>query len=200
MKDNKLVNFLFKYKIAIILAIIFSVIAFFNPTDYKEQYTTKENEIKKINSETEQINNTLADMETENTKIEQDNKTLQNELNNKNEQIKQLEEKKQKIQEEKEKQAQVQADIQKQVEQKKQQSNSSNNSSTSNSNGTSNSSSSEPVANQSEPQGNYVYVNGGKSKSNKYHSSPNAHKMEGAIKMTRQQAEAQGYVACQKCY
>lgn len=46
----------------------------------------------------------------------------------------------------------------------------------------------------------YVYANGGKSKSNKYHSSPNAHKMEGSIKMTKQQAESQGYVACKKCY
>ncbi|ELC8442638.1 hypothetical protein QYB59_001665 [Clostridium perfringens] len=48
--------------------------------------------------------------------------------------------------------------------------------------------------------GNYVYANGGRSKSNKYHSSPHAHKMEGAIKMTVQQAEAQGYVACKKCF
>ncbi len=49
-------------------------------------------------------------------------------------------------------------------------------------------------------EGEYVYANGGKSKSNKYHSSPNAHKMEGSIKMTKQQAESQGYVACKKCY
>lgn len=48
--------------------------------------------------------------------------------------------------------------------------------------------------------GDYVYANGGRSKSNKYHSSPHAHKMEGAIKMTRQQAETQGYVACKKCF
>lgn len=53
---------------------------------------------------------------------------------------------------------------------------------------------------QAEPTGDYVYVNGGKSKSNKYHKSPTVHKMEGAVKMTREQAESQGYVACKKCY
>lgn len=46
----------------------------------------------------------------------------------------------------------------------------------------------------------YVYANGGRSTSNKYHSSAHAHGMEGAIKMTREEAEANGYVACQRCY
>lgn len=45
-----------------------------------------------------------------------------------------------------------------------------------------------------------VYCNGGRSKSNKYHKTPTAHNMEGAIRMTRQQAEAAGYVACKRCY
>ncbi|MCC0636549.1 hypothetical protein [Clostridioides sp. ES-S-0001-02] len=45
-----------------------------------------------------------------------------------------------------------------------------------------------------------VYANGGKSKSNKYHSSPTAHNMEGAISMSREEAEANGYVACKICY
>lgn len=45
-----------------------------------------------------------------------------------------------------------------------------------------------------------VYANGGKSKSNKYHSSPTAHNMEGAIQMSREEAEAKGYVACKRCY
>lgn len=45
-----------------------------------------------------------------------------------------------------------------------------------------------------------VYANGGKSKSNKYHSSPTAHNMEGAISMSREEAEANGYVACKTCY
>ena len=51
-----------------------------------------------------------------------------------------------------------------------------------------------------EESSDYVYANGGRHKSNKYHSTPTAHRMEGAIKMTRQQAEAQGYVACKKCF
>ncbi|MGX9757156.1 hypothetical protein ACWYRQ_12800 [Clostridioides difficile] len=45
-----------------------------------------------------------------------------------------------------------------------------------------------------------VYANGGKSKSNKYHSYPTAHNMEGAIQMSREEAEAKGYVACKRCY
>ncbi|MCC0784366.1 hypothetical protein IR152_15100 [Clostridioides sp. ES-S-0108-01] len=45
-----------------------------------------------------------------------------------------------------------------------------------------------------------VYANGGSSKSNKYHSSPTAHNMEGAIPMSREEAESKGYVACKRCY
>lgn len=51
-----------------------------------------------------------------------------------------------------------------------------------------------------QPSGSIVYANGGSSKSNKYHKSPTAHKMEGAIKMTESQAKNQGYVACKICY
>lgn len=46
----------------------------------------------------------------------------------------------------------------------------------------------------------YVYCNGGRSSSNKYHSSAHAHGMKGAIKMTKKQAEASGYIACKRCY
>ncbi len=55
---------------------------------------------------------------------------------------------------------------------------------------------------QPEPQssGNTVYANGGSSTSNKYHSSPSAHNMEGAIEMSESDAKAQGYVACKICY
>jgi chromosome segregation ATPase len=45
-----------------------------------------------------------------------------------------------------------------------------------------------------------VYANGGRSSSNKYHKSSNAHGMEGAIKMTETQAKNSGYVACKKCW
>lgn len=45
-----------------------------------------------------------------------------------------------------------------------------------------------------------VYANGGSSSSNKYHSSPNAHGMKGAIKMTEKKAKASGYVPCKRCY
>lgn len=48
--------------------------------------------------------------------------------------------------------------------------------------------------------GEVVYANGGSSKSNKYHSSPTAHNMEGAIEMSKSQAEASGYVPCGRCY
>jgi len=55
---------------------------------------------------------------------------------------------------------------------------------------------------EQEPQssGNTVYANGGSSTSNKYHSSPTAHNMEGAIEMSESDAKAQGYVACKRCY
>lgn len=58
------------------------------------------------------------------------------------------------------------------------------------------------VEEQQEPQTSEptVYTNGGKSKSNKYHSSPTAHNMEGAIGMSESEAKANGYVPCGKCY
>lgn len=45
-----------------------------------------------------------------------------------------------------------------------------------------------------------VYANGGSSSSNKYHSSPNAHGMKGAIKMKESEAISKGYKACGLCY
>ncbi len=45
-----------------------------------------------------------------------------------------------------------------------------------------------------------VYANGGSSSSNKYHSSRDAHRMKGAIKMTESQAKSKGYEACGLCY
>lgn len=45
-----------------------------------------------------------------------------------------------------------------------------------------------------------VYANGGSSSSNKYHSSPNAHNMSGAVKMTEKKAKSEGYVPCGLCY
>lgn len=53
-----------------------------------------------------------------------------------------------------------------------------------------------------EPQssGTTVYANSGSSTSNKYHSSPTAHNMEGAIELSESDAKAQGYVACKICY
>lgn len=46
----------------------------------------------------------------------------------------------------------------------------------------------------------YVYWNGGRSTSNKYHKHSNCSGMKGAVKMTREEAENRGYVACKKCY
>lgn len=63
-----------------------------------------------------------------------------------------------------------------------------------------NSSSSNEYSNNNSSNGSIVYCNGGTSSSNKYHSSPNAHGMKGAIKMTEKQAKASGYVPCKKCY
>ena len=45
-----------------------------------------------------------------------------------------------------------------------------------------------------------VYVNGGTSSSNKYHSSEHAHNMKGAIKMKESEAKSKGYVPCKICY
>lgn len=77
-----------------------------------------------------------------------------------------------------------------------------------NSSSSNNTNSSSNVSNQAES--NYentqsessetVYANGGHSRSNKYHSSPTAHNMEGAIAMSKSEAISKGYVACKKCY
>lgn len=45
-----------------------------------------------------------------------------------------------------------------------------------------------------------VYVNMGASVSKKYHSSPNAHNMEGAVAVNRKEADAQGFIPCSKCF
>jgi len=47
---------------------------------------------------------------------------------------------------------------------------------------------------------NIVYINGGASSSNKYHSSKNAHNMKGSVKMTEKEAKSKGYVPCGVCY
>ena len=79
----------------------------------------------------------------------------------------------------------------------------------SSSNGNSNSSSNSESANNESSSSDVtestsnelvVYANGGSSKSNKYHSSPTAHNMEGAIKMSKSEAISKGYVACKRCY
>lgn len=46
----------------------------------------------------------------------------------------------------------------------------------------------------------YVYWNGGRSKSNKYHKYSNCSGMKGAVRMTREEAIRRGHVACKKCY
>lgn len=70
--------------------------------------------------------------------------------------------------------------------------------STNNNTNSSNTTSPKPNANQGGV--GTVYANGGSSKSNKYHRTPTAHNMEGSIAMTKQQAEASGYVPCGRCY
>ena len=45
-----------------------------------------------------------------------------------------------------------------------------------------------------------VYVNLGANASKKYHSAPDAHNMEGAVLMDREEADAKGYVPCSKCF
>ena len=78
----------------------------------------------------------------------------------------------------------------------------------SNSSSSNNTSSSSNVSNQEESNSKNiqsessetVYANGGHSKSSIYHSSPTAHKMEGAIAMSKSEAISRGYVACKKCY
>ena len=77
-------------------------------------------------------------------------------------------------------------------------SSSSSSSTTSSSNSSSSSSSSSSGSSGS--SGRTVYANGGSSTSNKYHSSPTAHNMEGAIQMSESEAKNKGYVACKRCY
>ena len=45
-----------------------------------------------------------------------------------------------------------------------------------------------------------VYVNAGANASKKYHATPDAHNMEGAVLMDREEADAKGYVPCSKCF
>ena len=63
-------------------------------------------------------------------------------------------------------------------------------------------SSSSSISNNYSENSSYriVYVNGGTSSSNKYHSSEHAHNMKGAIKMKESQAKSKGYVPCKICY
>ena len=77
---------------------------------------------------------------------------------------------------------------------------SSNEDSNSGSSGSANNEVSNFAVTENTSSGLVVYANGGRSKSNKYHSSPTAHNMEGAIKMTQSEAESKGYVACKRCY
>lgn len=72
----------------------------------------------------------------------------------------------------------------------------------SSSGGSSNSSSQDSSSNEisQNESSETVYANGGSSKSNKYHSSPTAHNMEGAIAMSKSEAISRGYVACKRCY
>ena len=61
-------------------------------------------------------------------------------------------------------------------------------------------SSSSSSSNTSSTSNTVVYANGGSNSSNKYHSTPNAHNMKGAIKMSEEKAKSQGYVPCGICY
>ena len=79
-------------------------------------------------------------------------------------------------------------------------SSSSNSTTSSSSSSSSSSSTTSGGSSASSGSGHMVYANGGSSTSNKYHSSPTAHNMEGAIQMTQSEAEAKGYVACKRCY
>lgn len=45
-----------------------------------------------------------------------------------------------------------------------------------------------------------VYINEGISSSNKFHARPDAHNMDGAIAMSRSDAERLGFVPCGKCF
>ena len=45
-----------------------------------------------------------------------------------------------------------------------------------------------------------VYWNGGRDNSNLYHSSPNAHGMKSASKMTENRARANGFGRCSSCF
>ena len=45
-----------------------------------------------------------------------------------------------------------------------------------------------------------VYVNAGANASKKYHATPDAHNMDGAVLMDREEADAKGYVPCSKCF
>ena len=63
-----------------------------------------------------------------------------------------------------------------------------------------NSSKNNPSTSLNKTSSTIVYVNGGSSSSNKYHSSKNAHNMKGSVKMTEKEAKSKGYVPCGVCY
>lgn len=65
----------------------------------------------------------------------------------------------------------------------------------------------EPVLFEKEPimpmiieEEEIVYINEGASSSKKYHNRPDAHHMDGAVAISRSEADRQGFVPCGKCF
>lgn len=226
MKNNKFIKFIFKYKVVIIIAFIFSAIEYLNPVDYKNEYDSKLGEVQVLSNKINEIkkDNSLDKVNSEIVKLESNKDKLTDKLNSKNKEIEKVKEEKLKIEQAKKKAEEVKkkAEEKHKKEEKNEQifaeSNNENNlsqeqnqnsekenkpKSTSNkvtSNSSSVSNSANELNNSTEIGGNFVYANGGSSSSDKYHKSPNAHGMKDAIKMTESDAKKSDYKACKICY
>ena len=223
MRKEKVLKFVNRYKVALAIAFGFSVIGYLNPAEYKAEYEVKAETIKKLNGELVNMKetNNLDEVVKETEVIENKNNELKTLLEEKKLDIEKVKEEERKAEELKEAKKKEEEEAKKKAEEEKKRieeerkkaEEKKNNSGTSSGN-TGNSTSGTPQkpapqkpattpqkpATTPQNQGNMVYANGGSSTSNKYHKTPTAHNMEGAIKMSESNAKAKGYVACKKCY
>lgn len=222
MRKEKVLKFVNRYKIALVIAFGFSVIGYLNPVEYKAEYEVKAETIKKLNDEIASMKETdnLDEVLKETEVVENKNNELKTLLEEKKLEVEKAKEEERKAEELKEAKRKEEEEAKKKAEEEKKRAEeerkkaegNKNNSGVSSSN-TGNTSGGttqkpapqkptvqKPATTPPQSQGSMVYANGGSSTSNKYHKTPTAHNMEGAIKMSESDAKAKGYVACKKCY
>lgn len=94
MKNNKFLKFLFRYKIAIIIAIVLSIISYFNPVEYSDKYDMATNEINTLANKIDELQSKheIDDISSEITKLEEVNDNLNNGIDEKSAELEKLSE------------------------------------------------------------------------------------------------------------